>query len=121
MAERVEEGTMAEDAPVLLLLDAAGTVLAASVAVDGAHPLQRVGAALDAVADEVARMLSHLALGAWGTVTIETGEAVWCAAPGPGDTVVLVRAAATMAPGAVRRALAEARVAAEALVAEGGA
>lgn len=115
------DGTTGEAAPVLVWLDAAGRVLAASVAAEAAPALTRVGAALDAIADEVARMASHLALGAWGTLTIETATAVWCAAPGPGDTLVLVRADARMAPGAVRRALAEARTAAAALAGEGGA
>jgi predicted regulator of Ras-like GTPase activity (Roadblock/LC7/MglB family) len=108
------------DAETVLLLDAAGQVLAASVPRDDAAVGTAIGVSLAGVSDEATRATRHLGLGSWTAFTIEGERASACLAPAPGDGVVVVTAPRGAAMGAVRRVLQEAATRVRALHGDAG-
>lgn len=93
-----------------LLLDRDGLVLAGTY-VDGAgrEVADEVGAHLSGLADEASRALTHLGLGRWESLLVESQHATVALAPGVEGAVVLVAAARDTQVGLVRRLLAQAR------------
>ncbi len=95
---RLFDGILATG-PVLgvLLLDARGLVLAGRFRDGELDRAERVGAMLGGAGDEAERAVSHLSLGSWRGLLLESGNALLQLAPA-GDGNVLVIAAERAAP-----------------------
>lgn len=93
-----------------LLLDRDGLVLAGTyVDAEGHEVSEEIGAQLSGLADESARALDQLGLGAWESLLVEAQHATVALAPAPEGAVVLVAAARDTPVGLVRRLLGQAR------------
>lgn len=89
-----------------LLVDAKGSHLAGSyLDADGREIGGEIGAALSGIGSEVARAMSHLGLGAWKSLVIETPDATVALAPVATETIVLLAASVEEPHGMVRRIL----------------
>jgi predicted regulator of Ras-like GTPase activity (Roadblock/LC7/MglB family) len=93
-----------------LLLDRDGLVLAGTyVDGEGREVSEEIGAQLSGLADESARALEQLGLGAWESLLVEAQHAAVALAPAPEGAVVLVAAARDTPVGLLRRLLTRAR------------
>jgi predicted regulator of Ras-like GTPase activity (Roadblock/LC7/MglB family) len=93
-----------------LLLDRDGLVLAGTyVDAEGREVSEEIGAQLSGLADESARALDQLGLGAWESLLVEAQHATVALGPAPEGAVVLVAAARDTPVGLVRRLLGQAR------------
>jgi len=107
------------DAATILLLDAAGQVLAGSAPSESGDVGAAIGVSLSGVSDEATRAMRHLGLGRWVTLTIEGTDASAALAPAPRDGVVLVTAPSATPLGALRRTLQQAAVRVQTVQGEG--
>lgn len=97
-----------------LLVDARGGHLAGSYLDAGAREIgHEVGAALAGIASEVGRAMSHLEMGAWRALVIETPDATIALAPASGGSIVLLAASSEEPHGLVRRILSRSALRAE--------
>lgn len=97
-------GIIGDGEQTVLLLDAAGLVLAgAYVAADGRDVAQEVGAELSGVSDEARRAMRHLDLGEWSSIVFETDAAIVALGPAPNDGLIVVAAERATPLGFVRR------------------
>lgn len=93
-----------------LLLDRDGLVLAGSYVDGGGHEVaDEIGAQLAGLADEAARALDQLGLGAWESLLVEAQHASVALSPAMEGAVVMVAAARDTQVGLVRRLLGQAR------------
>jgi predicted regulator of Ras-like GTPase activity (Roadblock/LC7/MglB family) len=93
-----------------LLLDRDGLVLAGTyVDAEGREVSEEIGGQLSGLADESARALDQLGLGAWESLLVEAQHATVALAPAPEGAVVLVAAARDTPVGLVRHLLGLAR------------
>jgi len=96
--------TLTGSGPLLgvLLLDRRGLVLAGGLS--GGVQADELGANLGGAIDEAIRTATHLELGAWWGLTLETGQAVLQVRPVDGDALVVVAAERSAPAGWVMRA-----------------
>lgn len=100
--------------PVLgvLLLDHRGLVLAGSMRTPG-EALDELGAIMGAAIDEAIRTVTHLALGSWRSLVLESDTAVLQVAPVSGEAIIIVAARPGTPMGWILRASAQAAALAE--------
>ncbi len=101
---------LGEEDGTALLVDADGLVIAgAYVDETGREIGDEIGAELSGVSDEAARALTHLQMGGWESLLIESQHATVGLAPARDGAVVLVAAGRDTHVGLVRRLLMQAR------------
>ncbi|MDQ6718582.1 MAG: hypothetical protein M3Z17_09595 [Gemmatimonadota bacterium] len=89
-----------------LLVDAKGAHAAGSyLDAEGREAGAAIGAALSGIGGEVGRAMSHLRLGAWKSLVIETPDATIALAPVANESIVLIAASAEEPHGLVRKVL----------------
>jgi tetratricopeptide (TPR) repeat protein len=96
----------------ILLLDPRGLVLAGSMRTEGAA-VEDLGAIIGAAIDEAVRTVTHLSLGEWRSLVLESEVAVLHVAPMSGDALIIVAARHGTPMGWVLRASAQAASIAE--------
>ena len=96
-----------EDADLTaLLVDARGSHLAGSyLDADGREIGGEIAKALSGISGEVARAMSHLKLGVWNSLVVETPDATIALAPAANDSIVVLAASSEEPHGFVRRIL----------------
>jgi tetratricopeptide (TPR) repeat protein len=102
----------------ILLLDRRGLVLAGGMRTEGAA-VEELGAIIGAAIDEAIRTVTHLSLGDWKSLVLESEAAVLQVAPVTEEALIIVAARTGTPMGWILRASAQAAITAERYVGAG--